>query len=101
VDDIPKVNNPGLGSTFFSPLGAIFDIDNIQDYHHDSFIGFLQSKLGYDKVDMVHLAYKQTTMQQKASLSLHLTQREKNDILSAINIPSNQKAIKRLQETFK
>jgi hypothetical protein len=101
IDDIPQVNRPGLGSTFFSPLGAIFDIDNIQDYHHDSFIGFLQSKLGYDKVDMVHLAYKETTMSQKASLSLHLTNREKNDILSAINIPSNQKAIRRLKETVK
>ena len=101
IDDIPKVNRPGLGSTFFSPLGAIFDIDVIQDYHHDSFIGFLQSKLGYDKVDMVHLTYKETTIAQKASLSLHLTNREKNDILSAINIPSNQKAIRRLRETIR
>ncbi len=101
IDDIPKVNRPGLGSTFFSPLGAIFDIDIIQDYHHDSFIGFLQSKLGYDKVDMVHLVYKETTIAQKASLSLHLTNREKNDILSAINIPSNQKAIRRLRETIR
>ena len=81
--------------------GAIFDIDVIQDYHHDSFIGFLHSKLGYDKVDMVHLTYKETTIEQKASLSLHLTNREKNDILSAINIPANQKAIRRLRETIK
>lgn len=101
IDDIPKVNNPGLGSTFFSPLGAIFDIDNIQDYHHDSFIGFLQSKIGYDKLDVVHFVYKATTLEQKASLSLHLTQREKNDILSAINIPSNQAALRRLRETVK
>ena len=101
IDDIAKINRPGLGSTFFGPLGAIFDIDNIQDYHHDSFIGFLQSKIGYDKVDMVHFVYKQTTLQQKASLSLHLTQREKNDILSAINIPSNQSALRRLKETIK
>jgi hypothetical protein len=101
IDDIPKVNNPGLGSTFFSPLGAIFDIDNIQDYHHDSFIGFLQSKIGYDKLDVVHFVYKPTTLEQKASLSLHLTQREKNDILSAINIPSNQAALRRLRETVK
>lgn len=101
IDDIPKINRPGLGSTFSSPLGAIFDIDNIQDYHHDSFVGFLQSKIGYDKVDMVHFVYKQTTLNQKASLSLHLTQREKNDILSAINIPSNQAALRRLKETIK
>ena len=101
IDDIPKVNNPGLGSTFFSPLGAIFDIDNIQDYHQDSFIGFLESKIGYDKVDVLRFIYKPTTLAQKASLSLHLTQREKNDILSAINIPSNQSALRRLRETIK
>jgi hypothetical protein len=50
---------------------------------------------------MVHLTYKETTIEQKASLSLHLTNREKNDILSAINIPANQKAIRRLKETIR
>ncbi len=101
LSDIPTANQPGLGSTFFSPLGAIFDIGNIQDYHHDSFIGFLKSEIGYDKVDLVRFIYKPTTLEQKASLSLHLTQREKNDILSAINIPSNQAALNRLKETIK
>jgi hypothetical protein len=101
INDIPLSNQPGLGSTFFSPLGAIFDINNIQDYHHDSFVGFLKSKIGYDKVDLVRFIYKPTTLEQKASLSLHLTQREKNDILSAINIPSNQAALNRLKETIK
>lgn len=101
ISDIPTTNQPGLGSTFFSPLGAIFDINNIQDYHHDSFVGFLKSKIGYDKVDLVRFIYKPTTLEQKASLSLHLTKREKNDILSAINVPSNQAALNRLKETIK
>lgn len=101
ISDIPTTNQPGLGSTFFSPLGALFDINNIQDYHHDSFVGFLKSKIGYDKVDLVRFIYKPTTLEQKASLSLHLTQREKNDILSAINVPSNQAALSRLKETIK
>lgn len=101
IDDIPKINKPGLGSTFSSPLSAIFDVMNIQDYHHDNFIAFLQSKLGYDKLDIAHFIYKQTTISEKASLSLHLTRREKNDILSAINTPENQAALRRLKETIK
>lgn len=100
IDDINPVNNPGLGSAFFSPLSAILDIDNVQDYHHDGFVSFLQSKLGYSNVDLIHLVYKQTTLEQKASLSLHLTKREKNDILSAINIPSNQKALKKISKSI-
>jgi len=101
IDDIPKINKPGLGSTFSSPLGAIFDVMNIQDYHHDNFIAFLQSKLGYDKLDVVPFFYKQTTLSEKASLSLHLTNEEKNDVLSAINTPENQYSLRRLRESIK
>ena len=100
IEDIPQINYPGLGSNFFSPLGAIFDVTNMQDYHHDSFIAFLQSKIGYDKVDMINFVYKPTTQSEKASLSLHLTKKEKNDILSAINIPSNQLALRKLKRSI-
>jgi hypothetical protein len=100
IEDIPQINYPGLGSNFFSPLSAIFDVTNMQDYHHDSFIAFLQSKIGYDKVDMINFVYKPTTQSDKASLSLHLTKKEKNDILSAINIPSNQLALRKLKRSI-
>lgn len=82
----------------FNPLGPVFALDALQNYHHDAYLAYLKSKIGYDKVDVVDFVYKPTLLNERASLSLHLTKREKNDILNAINLPENQANIHKLKQ---
>ena len=92
--------NPSVGD-FLNPISSLFDVDNIQDFHHDNYIAHLKAKIGDDQVDVVRFMYLPTKLDERASLSLHLTQREKNDILSALYLDENQESIKELKELLK
>ena len=100
-DKIAETNSKSLSELAFNPLGPVFSVDALQNYHHDAYISYLRSKIGYDKVDVVKFVYKPTVLDNRASLSLHLTQREKNDILKAVYLEENQESIKLLKDLIK
>lgn len=101
AEKIAETTTKSLSELAFNPLGPVFALDAMQNYHHDTYVSYLKSKIGYDKIDVVNFVYKPTILTERASLSLHLTQREKNDILNAINLDENQQSIKRLKELIK
>lgn len=101
AEKIAEATSNSLTELAFNPLGPVFALDAIQNYHHDTYVSYLKSKIGYDKIDVVNFVYKPTILDERASLSLHLTQREKNDILNAINLDENQQNIKLLKELIK
>lgn len=98
---IAETTSKSLLELIFNPLGPVFAVDALQGYHHDAYIAYLKSKIGYDNVDVVKFEYKPTILGDKASLSLHLTEKEKNDILNAINLEENQQGIKKMKELIK
>lgn len=87
------------------PIASVYNnLTNMQDINNDVRVELLKEWLGSD-LDIVEIAYdsyyngnKTTTEQERASLSWHLTTREKQNVLDNINIESNQQEIKRLQE---
>ncbi|BDS14611.1 patatin-like phospholipase family protein [Aureispira anguillae] len=101
AEKIAETTSKSLTELAFNPLGPVFALDALQNYHHDAYVSYLKSKIGYNKIDVVDFVYKPTILDERASLSLHLTQREKNDILNAINLDENQQNIKRLKELIK
>ena len=101
IGPIPKSRTRNLFSAIFTPLNSMLEVDLLQDYHHDNYISYLRSRLGQDKVDLLYFTYRPTQLEELASLSLHLTQREKNDILNAIYYEDNQKNINRLKEMLR
>ncbi|MCH2043884.1 MAG: patatin-like phospholipase family protein [Saprospiraceae bacterium] len=100
ISKLPKRKIHGLMDAF-NPISSILNVDNVQDFHHDNSIAYVKSKIGYDKVDIVRFMYSPSKLDEKASLSLHLTQREKNDILSALYLEGNQESLKKLKESIK
>jgi Patatin-like phospholipase len=100
ITEVPKGRTRSIGS-YFTIFNSIMDVDNLQDFHHDSYVGFLKSKLGYNKVHLLRFIYKPTLLEERASLSFHLTQREKNDVLNAIYLEENQKTLKRLRQLMR
>ncbi|MGH1336259.1 MAG: patatin-like phospholipase family protein [Aureispira sp.] len=101
AEEISETTSHSLSELFFNPLGPMFAIDALQNYHHDNYISYLKSKIGYDKVEVVDFIYKPTLLEERASLSLHLTQREKNDILNAITLEENKNSISLLKQLLR
>lgn len=101
IGELPKKTTHSFINSFFNPISTVLEVDLLQDYHHDNYIAYLKSKLGYDKVDLVRFVYKPTTLEERASLSLHLTEREIIDISEAMKLEENQKSLSRLKELVK
>lgn len=100
-EDIAETTTKSISELAFNPLSPVFALDEMQTYHNDSFIAYLKSKIGYNKVDVVNFVYKPTILEERASLSLHLTKKEQNDILNAMNLEENQQSLKKLKELIK
>lgn len=88
------------GQTFleklFSPVGNLFsNWSEIQDYQQDFLIDYAAEALG-GRLDVVTLEYLPSQAQEKASVSLHLTDREVRDIAAAVELPHNRAEIERL-----
>lgn len=100
ITQIPKERSRSLADNF-NVFSSIMDVENQQDFHHDNYIGYLKSKLGYNKVHLLRFIYRPTLINELASLSFHLTQREKNDVMNAIYLENNQKTLRRFQQLLK
>lgn len=70
----------------------------MQDINNDAAINAVDNWLDVP-FDIVEVAYDSEAQQQdRASLSWHLTNKEKQTIVNAIDLPSNQSAIERLRD---
>jgi len=91
-----KKESSGWISSMFKPFGILTDISLLQDYESDINYGLLAKSLGDDFVDLVRFEYVPSKENRKASMSFHLTELEKQDIIQSINTPTNVKAQKKL-----
>ena len=89
------------------PIASVYNnLGNMQDINNDSRIE--QAKQWFDgEIDLIEIAYDSFSITSKeseverASLSWHLTSKEKKNIIENINIPGNQEALKKLRELVK
>ncbi len=97
-DLIQQSNRKSLGDLVFKP-GTMQQQNwfNIQTYSGNNSFHFVQSQLG-GAVQKIELYYEPTIKENKASLSFHLTQREKKDVLQSLNQPHNQLAMQRIKK---
>ncbi|MCB9282579.1 MAG: patatin-like phospholipase family protein [Lewinellaceae bacterium] len=98
VHDIPPSNNQGVVESIFSPLGIAGQLIDLQYYEHDNSIGMLYDLLGKDMLELVRFTYHPSARNAEATISFHLTKREKQDIFQAMQLPENQRSLTRLQE---
>ena len=104
---IEKRPNPSVLDRLTYPIASVYNnLTNMQDINND--FRLEQMKLWFEgDFDVVEIAYdsfeedKEVTEVERASLSWHLTTKEKQHIINNINIESNQKAIKKLQDLLK
>ena len=95
--DTPIDANPSqtLGSTLGRPLESFYgNLFDVQDYNQN-----LQLQLAdlwcKSSIDVVDLQLK-NELNNRISLSWHLTNKEKKEVFASINLPENKEAIKRI-----
>jgi hypothetical protein len=94
--EVPASGNQGAIESILNPLGIAGKIISLQNYEHDTSIGFIYELLGEENFELIRFTYRPTIENKAATISLHLTAREQNDVLSAIDLPANRNALHRL-----
>jgi hypothetical protein len=89
-------NNPlkSIIESANSPLGSLYgNLFQIQDYNLDDMLQYLSADLSHP-IDVIDFELESNNNQ--ISLSWHLTQKEKTNVLNSIHSKNNQKSIVRL-----
>ncbi|MBC8046454.1 MAG: patatin-like phospholipase family protein, partial [Fimbriimonadaceae bacterium] len=91
----------GVLEKIFSPIGTLYNNwVEIRDYQNDNILNSLDALLN-NKMEVITFEYVPLEKDARASLSFHLTAREKRDILNAANNSYNNAACKELERLLK
>ncbi len=97
IDPITANENKGIIETIFNPIGIAGQLISLQEFEHDNSLGLLYDLLGPDYLHYVRFVYDPGKNNKlKASISFHLTNREKEVIREEIEVADNQKNLLRL-----
>ena len=98
---IQEVEQGGKGAieSLINPLGIAGKVMELQEFEQDNSIGFIYDILGEGYFDIIRFIYRPTEEGQlEAAISFHITEREKADILRAIDLPANQEGLVQLKK---
>lgn len=90
INEISSSDQDGLLGSIFNPLGIVGKLLKLQEFEHDTNLGFIFDILGEKNFDVIRFSYQPTKKNKKASMTYHLTEREKQDILNAFYLEENQ-----------
>lgn len=101
IETIAPSDYKGAVETILSPASAAANITSMQDYDLDANIALLQSVLGKNLLQAVHFYYRPVRKQREASMSLHLSKREKIDIRESFFSPDNKANLRALKQMLR
>ncbi len=96
--EITPSDNQGIVESLFYPLGIFSHLLRLQNFEHDANLSYLYDIMGPGKFEVIRMNYKPTRENELASMSFHLTKREKKDIEDAINLSANQRGLERIRQ---
>ena len=99
-DEINQSESTGIISNLMNPLGLAGKMMRLQEFDHDTNLGFTYDLLGDDMFDVIRFKYKPSAQNEEASMTFHLTQNEKQDIMNAMDEEENQESLDRLLQHF-
>lgn len=100
-EKVQKVEKESILTDFLSVLADSYNsISNNGDYTNDMLLEYAKQIMG-NQLQMYELQYIPSNEYQAASLSFHLTEQEKKDILNALYAKENQKVFKEIQRLLK
>ena len=100
IQEIDENDNQGMISSLLNPLGIPGQILSLQEYEQDTNLGYIFDLLGEDMFEIIRFIYRPSKDNEMASMTFHLTSRERDDIQRSFFLPENQKGVQRLLEIF-
>jgi hypothetical protein len=84
-------------SRLTDPLGTIYNnMDNMQDFMIDQKLNYIDDELR-GKLNFILFEYTADKKEEKAAMSMHITSRDKEDIIKSLKRPNNVAAFNRLK----
>ena len=100
TEEISKYESKGIVTNLLDPLGIAGKMLRLQEFDHDTNLGFTYEVLGEDMFDVIRFKYKPSVQNEEVSMTFHLTENEKRDIINAINDTDNQQSLEKLKMHF-
>lgn len=102
IHSIAPSDDKGVFENMLTPAEAAGgNLTDIQDFEQDNQLALLNDALGETRVEMVRFQYRPVRKNREASLSFHLSRREKLDILEAFYTADNQASVKALKQVLR
>ena len=98
TEEITPSDEDGLIGSIFNPLGIAGKLLKLQEFEHDTSLGFIFDLLGPENFNVIRFAYQPTPQNEKASMTYHLTRREKQDITNAFFLEENQENLQEFMD---
>ncbi len=99
--EFEKKKTTSFINEFLNPVANIYNnFMYEQEYVHDYFISYLENG-SFSDINMINFIYEPGENEKEASMSLHITEKEKKNIRDAFYLPGNQENLKRLKELLK
>lgn len=92
----------GIVESLFNPLGIAGKTLDMQEFQHDHTLSLIQNILGPGQFELIRFLYRpEDEKKLEASVSFHLTEQEKSDVIKALEIDYNQNNMERLLKALK
>ena len=101
INQIAASDDKGVLDNLFTPATAAAKMTDIQDFEQDNALSLLSDVLGNKNIEMVRFHYHAVQKKREASMSFHLSKREKLDLLESFYAPENQAALKALKQILR
>ncbi|MEZ4920537.1 MAG: patatin-like phospholipase family protein [Saprospiraceae bacterium] len=99
-EPIPEHDHKGSLENLFVPLNAASRMTTMQDYQHDEELSMLNEILGSEHFQVLRFIYRPAKKENEASMSFHLSAREKRDLVASFYLNGNQKQLRLLKEAL-
>lgn len=100
IEPIAKSDSKGILHSLLNPVSAATHITSMQDFDQDNTLALLDDALGKNKLEVIRFIYRPVVKENEASLSLHLSEREKRDLLRAFYATENQASLAALKQVL-
>lgn len=96
LNEIDYYDNQTLFQSISSPVNSLYgNLFNVQDYIQDKLLHYYST---YTKANIDVVTFEmRNSKKENISLSWHLTEKEKHQILSSIDLPENKESLRKLK----
>ena len=101
IDPIVKSDTKGIMHALLTPANAASNLTSMQDFDQDNTLALLDDVLGKNKLNVVRFLYRPVRKENEATMNLHLSKREKLDLMEAFYAPENQASFAALKQILR